>query len=492
MQLKLIIGTVAVATAVAVPVQAATIQVGANCSILEAIQAAETDAAVAGCTAGALADEILIPDGTDETWTAQVNITSELSMRATGGRAVIRGDTTGGYFTLLNVTGILTLEDITLRDGVSDGSAGCVLVPVSGTFTARRVVFDACGLSPGNTAGLPAGAIRNGGTMLLESCLIVNTTTNTTEAALRTNGGTTTLVNTTITASSASGIRHWNGTLDLRHSTIANNAAFDVRIRGARVANAYNSSVGTLEGSFTVAEGSLISADPMLGPLQDNGGPTLTMAPLQGSPVLDGANDAYCEAADQRGLARPSGDHCDIGAVEHQVTCDNGFLHPSEDCDGTQFQPQFQTCPQGYEGTPVCDATCSINGIPNGCTAIVDAGAAGSGGAGGSGGTAGSGGAAGSGGTAGGGAAGGGAAGTAGGSSGGGPQDAGTAGSPTYEGDGSTADAGVRSKKIDDGDCNCHVPGRSGSHSNSWLWLVSATFLAGQLRRRTRSKRRHQ
>ncbi|MEZ4369434.1 MAG: choice-of-anchor Q domain-containing protein [Polyangiaceae bacterium] len=476
MQLKLFVGTAAVATAVAVPVQAATIQVGANCSILEAIQAAETDAAVAGCTAGALADEILIPDGTDETWTAQVDVTSELSMRTTGGRAVIRGDTSGGYFTLLNVTGNLTLEDITLRDGVSDGSAGCVLVPVNGTFTARRVVFDACGMSPGSTGGLPAGAIRNGGSMLLDSCLIVNTTTNTTEAALRTNGGTTTLVNTTITASSAAGIRHWNGTLDLRHSTIANNGAFDVRIRAARVANTYNSIVGTVEGSFTVAEGSLLSSDPMLGPLQDNGGPTLTMAPLQGSPVLDGANDTSCEAADQRGLARPSGDHCDVGAVEHQVVCDNGFLHPSEDCDGTQFQPAFQTCPQGYEGTPVCDATCSINGIPNGCTAIVDAGAAGSGGAVGAGGAAGSGG----------------AAGTAGGSSGGAPQDAGSAGSPTYEGDGSTADAGVRSKKIDDGDCNCQVPGRSGPHSNSLLWLVGTTLLGGQFRRRTRSKRRHQ
>lgn len=449
--------------------RAATIQIGSSCSIAEAIQAAETDTAVGGCVAGDQADELVIPGGTEEVWTsAPTTISTELTLRTDSGRATIRRDTSAAYFTLFMLTpsAVVTLLDVSLRDGVSDDSAGCVLVPQGASFTARRAIFDGCGLSPANAAGLPAGAIRNGGNMLLDSCLIVNTTTNTTEAALRTNGGTTTLVNTTVTASTASGIRHWNGTLELVHSTVVGNGAFDVRIRAGRVANARNSVVQNVEGSWAATEGSLLSVSPLLGPLQDNGGPTATMAPLQDSPTLDAADDTYCEAVDQRGQARPSGDHCDIGAVEHQVVCDNGFLHPSEDCDGVQFQPQFQTCPQGYEGTPLCDATCTITGIPNGCTAIVDAGVAGSAGAGGAGGGAGS------------------SAGGSGGTTGGtGPTDAGTAGSPIYEGDGSTLDAGVRSKKVDSDDCGCRLPGNSGSSSHPLIVVGLGALLF--VRRRT-------
>ena len=59
----------------------------------------------------------------------------------------------------------------------------------------------------------------------------------------------------------------------------------------------------------------------MLGPLQDNGGPTQTMALLPGSAAIDAANDAICAAPpvnnlDQRGITRPQGPHCDIGAFE--------------------------------------------------------------------------------------------------------------------------------------------------------------------------------
>ncbi|MCP4657673.1 MAG: hypothetical protein GY856_19885, partial [bacterium] len=64
--------------------------------------------------------------------------------------------------------------------------------------------------------------------------------------------------------------------------------------------------------------------DAMIGPLADNGGPTMTHALLRGSPALDTALDAECPAADQRGAPRPrprdgDGDgvaSCDVGAYE--------------------------------------------------------------------------------------------------------------------------------------------------------------------------------
>jgi hypothetical protein len=63
--------------------------------------------------------------------------------------------------------------------------------------------------------------------------------------------------------------------------------------------------------------------NPLLGPLSDNGGPTPTMALLNGSPALDAGDDAlllrpYALRKDQRGFPRKSGSHVDIGAFEFQ------------------------------------------------------------------------------------------------------------------------------------------------------------------------------
>ncbi len=71
--------------------------------------------------------------------------------------------------------------------------------------------------------------------------------------------------------------------------------------------------------------GNQLNVDPMLGSLQDNGGPTLTHALLTGSPAIDGGL-SNTVAFDQRGFQRPvddpavaqaeGSDGSDIGAVE--------------------------------------------------------------------------------------------------------------------------------------------------------------------------------
>lgn len=76
-------------------------------------------------------------------------------------------------------------------------------------------------------------------------------------------------------------------------------------------------------GAHVVAtDGSCVGAsvvgDVGLGALADNGGPTDTMLPQPGSPLVDAiaAGDPACGDVDQRGVARPVGPACDIGAVE--------------------------------------------------------------------------------------------------------------------------------------------------------------------------------
>src|SRR5207244_12433121 len=78
---------------------------------------------------------------------------------------------------------------------------------------------------------------------------------------------------------------------------------------------------------FLTAPGDQINTDPMLGPLQDNGGPTFTHALLSGSPAIDSGDPSFDPYAfnppllyDQRGdgFARVVNDRIDIGAFEVQ------------------------------------------------------------------------------------------------------------------------------------------------------------------------------
>jgi hypothetical protein len=74
-----------------------------------------------------------------------------------------------------------------------------------------------------------------------------------------------------------------------------------------------------------------VNTEPMLGPLQDNGGPTFTHALLPGSPAIDQGKNLLGSATDQRGFPRTmdspcipnalGGDGTDIGAFEVQQPC---------------------------------------------------------------------------------------------------------------------------------------------------------------------------
>jgi hypothetical protein len=59
---------------------------------------------------------------------------------------------------------------------------------------------------------------------------------------------------------------------------------------------------------------------PLLGPLQNNGGPTDTRALLPFSPAINHIPTQYCAVrTDQRGVWRPQGAGCDIGAFEKKT-----------------------------------------------------------------------------------------------------------------------------------------------------------------------------
>jgi len=127
----------------------------------------------------------------------------------------------------------------------------------------------------------------------------------------------------------AGGIWAGSGAVALTNSTVSgNSAAIDnggIYIYGAtKVVQSINSIVAgnASPGGDTNAilsagsTNNIIGGDPKLGALANNGGPTQTMLPLPDSQAIEGGSDADCPATDQRGVNRPQGAHCDIGAVE--------------------------------------------------------------------------------------------------------------------------------------------------------------------------------
>jgi hypothetical protein len=88
---------------------------------------------------------------------------------------------------------------------------------------------------------------------------------------------------------------------------------------------------------FTSGPGDIVGQSPNLGPLQDNGGSTRTHALLAGSPALEAG--AGCPAKDQRGVDRPQGSACDIGALEVPVARFQSSTYSVAEDAGQAFVP---------------------------------------------------------------------------------------------------------------------------------------------------------
>jgi hypothetical protein len=160
-------------------------------------------------------------------------------------------------------------------------------------------------------------------------------------------GGDASLENTTISANVAvgNGGGAFVGTnLDLTNVTIADNEAesgggiheqVDTQTTDStntivvrNLGGSCSGTTGAIVSTFTLTDdascipggdpSNLLVTDPRLGSLGDNGGPTQTLLPLDGSDAIDNGSSAACPAVDQRGEPRPAGAGCDIGAVEVQ------------------------------------------------------------------------------------------------------------------------------------------------------------------------------
>ncbi|MES0344086.1 MAG: right-handed parallel beta-helix repeat-containing protein [Anaerolineales bacterium] len=123
-----------------------------------------------------------------------------------------------------------------------------------------------------------------------------------------------TLVYTTVSGNDGGGIAGWAGSITFDNALIADNNGLDCGITATE-----NHFVGvTLDSDETCLRffsSERTTHSLSIGPLADNGGVTETHALLPGSPAIDAAS-GDCPGVDQRGISRPTGTGCDVGAFE--------------------------------------------------------------------------------------------------------------------------------------------------------------------------------
>ncbi|MDR0201847.1 MAG: Ig-like domain repeat protein [Delftia acidovorans] len=95
----------------------------------------------------------------------------------------------------------------------------------------------------------------------------------------------------------------------------------DLRNGGTSDASGSNNLLGLAQAlnNADISALAFTTGNPPLGPLASHGGPTQTLLNSTGSPALDGVACTAAPGTDQRGVVRPQGARCDIGAVEANV-----------------------------------------------------------------------------------------------------------------------------------------------------------------------------
>lgn len=346
-------------------------------------QAGSTD-----CPAGSGADIINLPAGTyilaitgmeeDAAATGDLDIEDDLTIIGEGRNlTVIDG---GGIDRVVDISSEITIE----ISGVTVENGNCLCggggISNEGTLTITNSAVNSNKASSGggiynggrsaatmnlinvtvagNTAGA-GGGIVNGGTSAATMNLI-NVTVSGNTASQSQGGGIVIVdpgskldvINSTISGNSAvdagGGFYLSAGLTNLTNSTVTNNTAskgggLDITtglILSNTLVTGNTASDGGDCSGFVISRGynldsdntctlteptDITGTDPLLGPLQDNGGPTVTHALLPGSPAIDHIPPTDCTddggnpvTTDQRGVTRPQGTACDIGAFEFE------------------------------------------------------------------------------------------------------------------------------------------------------------------------------
>ena len=247
------------------------------------------------------------------------NVTHGGGIRVSGGgsgghlnleNVIVRNNTASGNGGGIFVDGIVTLNNVEISDNTTNGTGGGLSNDEQTTLTGVTI--------SGNSAADGGGIYNSNQGNLLE---LTNVTVSGNTATANGGGIYTAelvkLTNVTLTSNLGGGgiyATGGQGDVQLKNSILANNTGGNSNIPITSLG--YNIEDGN--SAFTPTTGDQPNTDPLLSPLQNNGGFTQTHALLAGSPAIDPVGLSGAPLHDQRGYARDVTP--DIGAFEYNVS----------------------------------------------------------------------------------------------------------------------------------------------------------------------------
>jgi uncharacterized repeat protein (TIGR01451 family) len=235
-------------------------------------------------------------------------VTSTVAHNRAVGNSGSGGGGLGNKGTAEVIDSLIANNRVTLPDGNPTGSGGGIVNGDSGTLTVRRSSI--VGNQANDAAAINTHTTPN--THILNSTVSGNSTTGSAPNVILT--GTAYLTHTTIASNTGSGLGYPGVNVNAYGVLIAYHT-----YNCTTWTNSVLTAVASLSSGGGCPSGFIANADPLLEPLALNGGETPNHALKPGSPALEAV--ASCGAnEDQRGVSRPQGQACDIGAFEMNAT----------------------------------------------------------------------------------------------------------------------------------------------------------------------------
>jgi hypothetical protein len=224
-----------------------------------------------------------------------------------------------------NAEGFLTVTDSSFENNLGRSRGGAIYNSL-GAIEVMHLVVNGSTFSGNSTTDYEGGAIYNDsyGPATITNSTFYNNSAGTKGGAIFSYNATDLEIkNSTFSANSATTVTagagvHSVGYLRIYNSIIANSTSgYDCYWNYTAPTWSIHNLVENNDPSHSCGT-PLLTSDPMLGSLSDNGGYTYTMALPLSSPALDQGHADYCSSTDQRGITRPQGSACDIGAYEYE------------------------------------------------------------------------------------------------------------------------------------------------------------------------------
>ena len=232
-------------------------------------------------------------------------------------RSIITGNTATGFGGAgggINGGGSLNITASTISNNHADNAGGGINAYGAVTITDSTI--------SGNSGGNYGGGIDSYGPLIQNSTISANVAAYGSGIYIAYQGAGGRVTNCTMNDNGGSNILVFHSGIQIAHTILKATSGANIVNSGEGNVTSLGYNLSSDNGAgFLNGPGDQINTNPMLGPLQNNGGPTFTHALLPGSPAIDTGDPNFTPPpfTDQRGYPRVSNGRIDRGSFEVQI-----------------------------------------------------------------------------------------------------------------------------------------------------------------------------